>query len=160
MAHLGLAYSCAWSAEGNTEFLAALDRATSGYLASRRRNIGASSLGVDDVEVFLQQPVHRFQTETKPYDEELAPISRLEDANQLMVGRDIVEYLRYEVFEYLMQCETELRFSTIGSDAYERHRERVDRMLATVAPNVLAMISAARDRSQRPPGSLADGRFV
>jgi hypothetical protein len=135
------------AAEGNTEFLAALDRATSGYLASRRRNIDESNLGVDDVEAFLQQPVHRFQTEVKPYDEELALISRLEDANQLMVGRDIVEYLRNEIFEYLMQCETELRFSTIGSDAYERHRERVDRMLATVAPDVLAMISAARDRA-------------
>jgi len=85
--------------------------------------------------------------EKKPYEDELSLASRIQNENKRVVVNELLGSVRNAVFTYLMRCESTLRLSATGQWTFERHRERVDRHLQAVAPDVLDMLNSAVTRS-------------
>ena len=129
------------------EMDALMDGAEASFLFGRRRRLDADNLGVSDLDVFLQQPLHRLEVEAPAHEQRLSLISQIENENRRMVARDILSVIGNDTLAYLLRCERTLRFSTSGESIFNRHRERVDRFLEDVAPEVLDMLNAAIDRA-------------
>ena len=123
------------------------EQAEAAFLVRRSRSVDPSNLGLDEIEVFLQQPLDSLPVEAKPYEQELSFRSRIEHENRRVVADDIVAGVRNDTFQYLMRCESTLRLSVTGERIFDRHRERVDRFLEAVAPEVLDMLNAAISRA-------------
>lgn len=116
-------------------------------IAGRNTAVDPKRLGLGTIEVLTMQPLDKLVIERKPYEDELSLKSQIENENKRVVANDILAGLRNETFGYLMRCETSLRLSATGERIFDRHRERVDRLLQAVAPEVLDMLNAAIRRS-------------
>jgi len=125
----------------------ARQQAENAFLAGRSRNVESRNLGLDDIEIFLQQPLDSLRLTAPPHEQELSFRSRLQHENRRVVANDIVAGVRNDTFQYLMRCESTLRLSVTGERIFDRHRERVDRLLESVAPEVLDMLNAAIGRA-------------
>lgn len=131
----------------SSELELARQRAEIAFLAGRSRSVESRNLGLDDIEIFLQQPLDSLRLTAPPYEQELSLRSRLQHENRRVVANDIVASVRNDTFQYLMRCESTLRLSATGERIFDRHRERVDRLLEAVAPDVLDMLNAAIGRA-------------
>jgi hypothetical protein len=121
--------------------------AEAALMAARSTSVRPEQLGLDRIEALTMLPLDRFILEKPPYEEELSFTSRVQNENKRVVIIGILASLRNETFQYLMRCETTLRLSVTGERIFDRHRERVDRLLEAVAPEVLDMLNAAIRRS-------------
>ena len=66
--------------------------------------------------------------------------------NALLQCRSVLMRQRDAIGDYLSKIETQLHFSAVTTDMFERNREYVDRRLAAVAPQVLEQFAAAYER--------------
>ena len=117
------------------------------FRVGRSTTVEAKLLGLATVESLTMQPLEKLDIERKPYEDELSFRSRVKNENKRVIARAILAGIRNESFGYLMRCETTLRLSATGERIFDRHRERVDRLLRAVAPGVLDMLTAAIRRS-------------
>lgn len=131
----------------STELLELRRVAASTFAVGRARDVEPHNLGLEDVGAFLQQPLDRLERDASPYEDELSFRSRVRNQNQRVVANDILAGVRNDTFLYLMRCESTLRLSVTGAAVYDRHRQRVDRLLESVAPDVLDMLTAAINRA-------------
>ena len=65
---------------------------------------------------------------------------------QLQLLREALERIRHRVFSTLCLWERRLTFAATNVRIFDRHRSRVDQMLAQVAPDVVDQLSAAYRR--------------
>lgn len=119
------------------------------FNAGRATTVDPSQLDVERIELFTKQPLERLweQVEPNTYEDELSFKSRIRNENKRVVAKALLAGIRNDAFQYLMRCETTLRLSVTGERIFDRHRERVDRLLRAVAPEVLDMLNAAIRRS-------------
>lgn len=122
-------------------------RAETDFLQGRTRVVEAANLGIDDVNLFLQQPLQRLERDARPYEQDLSLRSRIQHENKRVVAGDIVAGVGNDSFLYLMRCEAALRLALTGEGIFDRHREAVDTLLMQVAPEVLDMLNAAIKRA-------------
>lgn len=83
----------------------------------------------------------------RPYEDELSRRSRIEAENRRFVTRRVMGRVRNDTVNYLMQCEATLRLAATGGQIFDRHRTRVDKLLRSVAPDVLDKLNAAIERA-------------
>jgi hypothetical protein len=96
---------------------------------------------VDEVEAALK-------LREGPWREELADLSYRNDLDQrAMADRAVLDRVRQRIYFYLCRCETELALGGIAANVFDRHRQRVDALLAVVAPDVLEQMTAAHRRA-------------
>lgn len=134
-------------AEPSLEIAALRVSARATFAAGRSTDVEARRLGLDTIEALTMQPLDVLVRTPRAYEDELSLRSRIEHANRRLVADSIVARVSNDVFHYLMGCETTLRLSATGERVFDRHRERVDRLLRAVAPDVLDMLNAAVRRA-------------
>lgn len=78
---------------------------------------------------------------------ELSTRTKMRRANLAQLQAHIAVRVRAYTFQYLVGCETQLRFATAAEDIFTEHRLATERHLADVAPDVLDQLNAAIDRA-------------
>lgn len=117
--------------------------AATAFADIRSTTVEPRLLGLDTITALTMQPLEMLRAERKPHEDELGLKSRIERENRREVVNKILARIRNDTFNYLMRCETTLRFSVTGERVFDRHRERVDRRLRDVAPEVLDILNSA-----------------
>jgi len=113
----------------------------------RSSDIEPKRLGLDRIEEVTMQPVANLVTERSNYESELSRTSQMWHEGRRRLSLAVLGRVRNDLFLYLMRCESTLRLSAAGEHIFDRHRQRVEEVLRSVAPEVLDMLSSAIRRS-------------
>ena len=124
-------------------------RAQAEVLMRERRSMDIEPrlLGVDNIETATLQPIGNLITEPTAYESTLSRESQMRNEGRRRVASTILDRVGNDLYRYLMRCESTLRFSAAGEHIFDRHRERVEEVLQSVAPEVFDMVSSAIQRS-------------
>jgi hypothetical protein len=68
--------------------------------------------------------------------------------SRVQVDEEILGRIRQRTFMYLCRCEAELSFASTSATVFDRHRRRVDRHLAVLAPDALDKLNASYRRAR------------
>lgn len=113
----------------------------------RRSRVDPNLLGLESIEQLTMQPLWNLPVAQKAYEVDLSLQSRIQNENRRVVSAQIIEQVRNYVCQYLMKCETTLRLAVKSNEIIDRYRERVDRVLTSLAPDILAMLNSAISRA-------------
>ena len=113
----------------------------------RSSDVDPQRLGLDRIEAVTMQPVGNLITEKPEYEGQLSRTSQMQHDGRRRLSAAILDRVRNDLFLYLMRCESTARLSVAGERIFDRHRERVEDVLRSVAPEILDMLSSAIRRS-------------
>ncbi|MFZ2056402.1 MAG: hypothetical protein WAV54_03215 [Acidimicrobiales bacterium] len=118
-------------------------------LLTQRRysDIEPRLLGLDRIEEITMQPIANLVIEPPLHEGELSLRSQIENENKRRLAASVLDRVRNDLFLYLMRCESSLRLSAAGEHIFDRHRQRVEEVLRSVAPEVLDMLTSAIGRA-------------
>jgi hypothetical protein len=74
--------------------------------------------------------------------------SRATMENRIQIDQEILGRVRHRTYVYLCDCEAKLTFSSTSGTVFDRHRRRVDRYLAELAPDALDKLNASYRRAR------------
>jgi hypothetical protein len=119
------------------------------FRQGRYSTVTASLLGLPAIEPLTQLPLDSLVDSLVPkaVESTYSQRTQMNIANRRVVARTILARLQSWVHSYLVRCEVSILFGSTGESIFQRHRIRVDKMLASVSPDVLEKLNAALKRA-------------
>jgi hypothetical protein len=113
------------------------------------RDIGDIGLdaGLEEGRRYLTASIDQLCEPAAEPPMELSTRTRIRRANLEQLRTHIANGVRAYTFDYLVGCETQLRFATAAESIFTEHRLATERHLSDVAPDVLDQLNAAIDRA-------------